>query len=318
MFLRSYTGFGYPLNVQPINFTLSQLEYFLAAFERGSFTSAAEALGVSQPAVAEQIQRLERAVGQELFIRQARGVQPTLAAIEFESHARRVIDSSKLAAAAISSSSDPDQARVAFGTFGWPHQYGIEELIARFFEDHPGANLRIEARNSSATAQAVRSGDLDAAVVALPINEVGLTVTPIATSEVFYVSAEPSHTTKPATIDDVAERAFILYEASSGNADPTRTQLSTRAQTAGLRIDPRIEVDAAETALALAARGLGDTYAPSVLVSSLDSRLSAVPFDPPLHDTFALITRSGARLSPPVSDFIDRITSHLIQRIGGR
>ena len=45
----------------------------MATLDGGSFTAAADALGVSQPAVADQIQRLERAVGQSLFARQARG-----------------------------------------------------------------------------------------------------------------------------------------------------------------------------------------------------------------------------------------------------
>jgi len=38
-------------------------------------------------------------------------------------------------------------------------------------------------------------------------------------------------------------------------------------------------------------------------------------FDPPLIDTFALITRSGARLSRPVEDFVARVTAHLLERI---
>ena len=92
-------------------------------------------------------------------------------------------------------------------------------------------------------------------------------------------------------------------------------QLAARAQAAGLPLQPRIEVESADTALDLAADGLGDTYAPQILRRSLDPRLTTVGFDPPLADTFALIVRSGSRLSRPVQDFVDRVTAHLLASI---
>ena len=58
-----------------------------------------------------------------------------------------------------------------------------------------------------------------------------------------------------------------------------------------------------------------DTYAPQILRPVLDPRLTAVGFDPPLVDYFALITRSGSRLSRPVEAFVDRVTSHLVARM---
>ena len=120
------------------------------------------------------------------------------------------------------------------------------------------------------------------------------------------------------SIEALAERDLILYEASAGIDDPTRLQLAARAQAAGVQLRPRIEVESADTALELAADGLGDTYAPLILRGSIDPRLSTVGFDPPLVDTFALITRAGARVSRPVGDFVDRVRSHLLAQIRRR
>lgn len=75
----------------------------------------------------------------------------------------------------------------------------------------------------------------------------------------------------------------------------------------------RIEVEFAETALELAAAGVGDTYAPGVLIPTLDRRLHACSFPPPLVYSFALITRTGARLSRPMLDFIERVRHHFEQ-----
>jgi len=66
---------------------MQQVRCFCAALELGSCTAAASALGVSQSAVAEQIRRLERLLGVELFVRDGRGVQPTDAGRAFAGHA---------------------------------------------------------------------------------------------------------------------------------------------------------------------------------------------------------------------------------------
>lgn len=296
--------------------TLSQLECFVATLEGGSFTAAADALGVSQQAVAEQVQRLERTVGQSLFARRARGVRPTRAGLELEPHARRVIDAVGAAAASVTTANTVGEGAVAFGTFGSPHHYDLAGLVRAFLADHPRSSVRIVGRNSSFTADAVRSGALDAAVVALPIDDAGLELRPLFIGEVFYVSADRRNTRRPVGIETMAERPLILYEASAGVADPTRLQLAARAQSAGVQLRPRVEVESADTALELAAEGVGDTYAPQILLPTLDPRLSTVPFDPPLVDSFALVTRSGSRLSRPVEDFVGRVTEHLLERIG--
>ena len=307
---------GSPVSPIGLGLTLSQLECFVATLESGSFTAAADALGISQQAVAEQIQRLERTVGQSLFARRARGVRPTRGGLDLEPHARRVLDSVAAAAAAVSASNTVGEGAVTFGTFGSPHHYDLAGLVRAFLGEHPGSTVRIVGRNSSFTADAVRSGALDAAVVALPIDDSGLEVRPLFPGEVFAVSTDPRHVRRSVTIEAFARRPLILYEASAGVADPTRLQLAARAQAAGVQLRPRIEVESADIALELAAAGLGDTYAPQILLPSLDPRLSTVSFDPPLVDSFALVTRAGSRLSRPVEDFVGRVRAHLVDRIG--
>jgi DNA-binding transcriptional LysR family regulator len=86
-----------------------------------------------------------------------------------------------------------------------------------------------------------------------------------------------------------------------------RRQLRERAQEAGVRLEPTIEVEYLTAALELAARGLGDTVGPmSVLASrGYSRRLHAVAFAPPLYETFAFITRRNAHLSPATRAFME-------------
>ena len=105
----------------------------------------------------------------------------------------------------------------------------------------------------------------------------------------------------------------MLPEARWGDEDPTRRQLPERAQRAGVTITPRIEVQHANAALELAARGLGDTLVTRALLDSLGygDRLAGVPLDPPLHETFAFIRRRNARLSPATRALMTLAQHHL-------
>ncbi len=105
----------------------------------------------------------------------------------------------------------------------------------------------------------------------------------------------------------------MLPEAAWGEQDPTRRQLSERAQRAGVTIAPRFEVQHAGASLELTARGLGDTLVTGALLDVLGyrDRLSARPLDPPLRETFAFIQRRNARPSPATRALMTLAEEHL-------
>jgi DNA-binding transcriptional LysR family regulator len=85
-----------------------------------------------------------------------------------------------------------------------------------------------------------------------------------------------------------------------------RRQLRERAQQAGVKVEPQIEVEYVTAALELCARGLGDTVTSPQMIRArgLARKLGGVPFDPPLYDAFAFITRRNAHLSPATREFM--------------
>jgi LysR family transcriptional regulator, cyn operon transcriptional activator len=167
--------------------------------------------------------------------------------------------------------------------------------------------VRVVGQNSAEVADAVRDGDLEAGLIALPVDDRGLEVRPSIREEIHYVSASPQRTAEPKTIEDLAAAALILYDARWGPVDPTRRLLAERAQRAGVRLEPQIEVEYMTAALDLAARRLGDTIAsPGVIETrGFARRLGSVAFDPPLYNTFAFVTRRGAHLSPATRAFME-------------
>ena len=242
--------------------SLQQIRCFCAAVELGSFTAAAETLRVSQPAVAEQIRKLEHALGADLFVRAGRGVVPTDAGRAFAEHAARSLRAVEDATESVGEVTALRSGTIALGIFGGPSAWRIEELIAAFLQRHPDVSVRLVGRNSSAIAERVRRGDLEAAIVLLPIDDDKLVVRPIVRDEVLYVSADPDAPRRAATIEQLAATPLIFYDAESADRDPIRRQLAERAQSLGLRLTPKVEVELKDIALRLVAAGIGDTYLP--------------------------------------------------------
>jgi DNA-binding transcriptional LysR family regulator len=202
---------------------------------------------------------------------------------------------------------------VAVGIFGEPSAWRIHELVVAFVRRHPDVSVRLVGRNSSAIVAQVRQGELEAGVVLLPIDDDKLDVRPIARDEVLYVSASPERTRRPATIERLAATPLVFYDAESAEQDPIRRQLGERAQALGVRLQPKVEVELKDIALQLVAAGIGDTYLPSAYTHApyYPEGLSTSSFAPALYDTFAIITRRGARLSPGVRELLTDLEAHM-------
>jgi DNA-binding transcriptional LysR family regulator len=270
--------------------SLQQLRCFCAAFELGSFTAAAEQLRVSQPAVAEQIRKLEQALGTSLFVRAGRGVVATEAGRAFAEHATRSLRAVEDAADSVDQLTELRTGTVAIGVFGGPSAWRLDELVADFLRRHPQVSVRLVGHNSSAIADR-----------------------PVVRDEVLYVSACAERTREPATIERVAQSPLIFYDAESADEDPIRRQLAERAQALGLRLQPKVEVELKDIALRLVAAGIGDTYLPSAFTRApyFPAGLHTASFAPAMFDTFAVVTRSGARLSAGVRELLARLEAHM-------
>ena len=154
----------------------------------------------------------------------------------------------------------------------------------------------------------------------LPIDDDKLDVRPIVRDEVLYVSASANRTRQPATIERLAATPLVFYDAESAEGDPIRRQLAERAQALGVRLQPKVEVELMDLALRLVAEGIGDTYLPSAYTGAAyyPPNLTTAPFTPALYDTFAFITRRGARLSPATRELLADLEAHMRAVAGPR
>lgn len=297
--------------------TLVQLKAFLAAYDLASFTAAAARLDTSQASVSELIARLEEELGLRLFTRGARRLVPTAAAAQLRVHALEAVTAVDNGLAAMRSLTALDGGVCTFGVLRNAGYYDLADLVQRFHTRYPKIKVRLVGLNSALVAASVAAGEIEAALVVLPVPDEGLVVQPLFADEVVYASTADIRTSAPVAIEDLAGRDLVLYDAHSGWRDPTRRQLLERAQRAGLKLDPVIEVEHVETALNLVASGAGDTIVSRAIVQhpNFPASIRTASFADPLYDTIALIRREGVHLSPATQKIADLAQRTLLAKM---
>lgn len=146
---------------------LDQLRYFLKVAQRGNFTRAAEDLGVSQPALSRSILKLEDELGQPVFERKTRSVALTEAGVLLQSRAQQVLTILEDAKAQITD--DGESGRVRIGAIPTIAPYFLPAMLQKFSEAFPKATLIVHEHTTDALLKSCTQGEIDLAIVALPI-----------------------------------------------------------------------------------------------------------------------------------------------------
>jgi DNA-binding transcriptional LysR family regulator len=296
--------------------SLHQLRCFLATYEHGSLTGAAEELGYAQPSVSEQVRLLERSVGSSLFRRVGRGVVPTTVAETLRPHAERTLAAADEVMRVARSATALETGTIRFGMFGTARLYASAGLVADVLARHPGVRVELVGQNSSDVLEDLRRGRLEAAMIAVPqISSEGMEITPVARDELVYVSTHPDRLESPVTAARLARAELVMPETTWRAVDSTRIVLRRMLHEAGRNPQTRIEVEDVETAVELVGLGLADTVIPKGAVTQLLPRLAPdagyVSLRPRQYDSLAIVHRAGASLSPAAQLMIEVATRRI-------
>jgi DNA-binding transcriptional LysR family regulator len=297
--------------------SLHQLRVFTAVYEHGSLTAAAEELGYAQPSISEQLRGLERGLGVELFRRVGRGVVPTTMAETLRPYAERALAAAEEARKAVASARAFETGTIRFGLFGGARFYGGAGLVADVLDRYPGVRVELVGQNSAEVAEDLRRGRIEAAIIATSsmLGE-SLTITPIARDELVYVSADASHLASPVTAQRLAATAsLVMPDTSWQQVDPIRIALRALLRETGRNPPSRVEVEDVETAVELVGLGYGDTVISKGAAVQLLPRLAPaagwVSLRPATYDTYAVVHRRGATLSPAAQLMIELATKRI-------
>ncbi len=296
--------------------SLHQLRCFLATYEQGSLTAAAEQLGYAQPSVSEQVRSLEKTIGADLFRRVGRGVVPTTVAEALRPHAERTLAAAEEARRAAQSVTALETGTIRFGMFGTARLYASAGLVADVLSRHPGVRVELVGQNSSDVLEDLRRGRLEAAMIAMPqVSSEGMEITPVARDELVYISADPDRLASTVTAARLAHAALVMPETTWRSVDSTRIVLRRMLHEAGHNPQTRIEVEDVETAVELVGMGLADSVIPHGAAVQLLPRLAPeagwVSLRPRQYDTIAIVHRTGATLSPAARLMIEVATRRI-------
>jgi DNA-binding transcriptional LysR family regulator len=296
--------------------SLHQLTCFLATYEHGSLTAAAEELGYAQPSVSEQIRTLEKSLGVQLFRRVGRGVVPTTVADTLRPHAERVLAAVEEAQQSVRRVKSFETGTIRFGMFGTARLYAGAGLVADVLSRYPGVRVELIGQNSMDVQEDLRRGRIEAAMIAVPsVNSEGFEVTPVARDELVYISRDPARLETPVTAHRLALASLVMPETTWRADDSTRRVLRQMLHETGRNPQTRIEVEDVETAVELVGMGYADSVVPKGAALQLLPRLAPeagwVSLRPRQYDTFAIVHRSGASLSPAAQLMIQLATTRI-------
>jgi DNA-binding transcriptional LysR family regulator len=227
--------------------------------------------------------------------------------------ANRVLDAAKAAEASITDISELENGSLSVGVFGQSFSYGLADIIADFHARFPGVSQSVSGLNSAEVADSVREGRHEAGIVFLPVDTTGLTVRPFFKDPILYVSADPTRTDAPMTIERFCSAPLVFYDAAWQLTDPTRRKLNEAAQRRGLTVRPVVDTDDVRVAIELTRRGVGDTIASRTMLDKLDAvGLHSVEFAEPITEALAIVHRVNSRPGPAARAFLEMFVRSLI------
>ena len=197
---------------------IAELEALKAVAETGSFTRAADRLGMSQPGLSRQIQRLERQLGTRLLERRGTGAILTDAGRESMQFAIRTISDFE----ALVSRFGPDPSALSgvirIVASSTPVEYLVPSLIAEFTKEHIGISVEVLVADSAQVARTLGNRQADLGLSGMPSTAIGYSAVPMSQDEVVLaVSSEHSFADQRSiTIDQLRDENIIEREDGSG------------------------------------------------------------------------------------------------------
>lgn len=297
---------------------LRQLRYLVALAEERHFTRAAEREHVAQPALSQQIRKLEQSVGVPLVQRTTRHVAMTEAGSMLVARARRVIAELEAADAELARLAGIQGGRVTVGVIHTMGPVDISLALAIFHERYPAVELTVREQSSEELAELVRVDEIDLAFLSVTewIESHGLALEQLVSEKLVAVLAadHPLATRRRLRMAQLAGEQFISYRPGAR----LRELLTLAGQHAGFEPHVTLESNESHRIRRLVARGMGVAILPRSDAESPGADTVAVTLvDPALTRDITLAWRRDRRHSPAAAEFLE-LSRELYARSPGR
>jgi LysR family transcriptional regulator, hydrogen peroxide-inducible genes activator len=243
---------------------IHQLRYFCAVVRAGSFTRAAEELGIAQPSLSQQIRVLEKQVGTPLFERLGRSIRLTPHGEALSQRALNILQQVAEAQSSMADLREGVRGRLRLGVIPTIMPYLIAPRIGEFLERYPEVEVQFSEDTTPRLIERLQAGDLDLAVSGLPVRNPDIICSELGREELFLAVAEDHALARRREVDlqDLHdERLLLLKEGHCLREDV----LSCVRAKAGLRA--AFETDQLASIFQLVRSGFGLTVVPAMAAS---------------------------------------------------
>jgi DNA-binding transcriptional LysR family regulator len=266
--------------------------HFILVAEHGTFTDAARAAHLSQPALSASIKKLEQDVSASLFIRNARGAELSAAGRVLLPKAREALASVKAGQLAVSELLGLSYGQVRIVAGATVCTYYLPKFIALFRKAYPKVQIALREANTTAALASVESGESDLGIVCSEIGE------PWQKDELVLVTY-PKGPFSPRKVK-VDQAPFITFPKGS----TTREILGQTFPSANVVM----ELSSISAIKSNLRTGIGVSLLSEYAIArDLKSRTLAIIPDPrtPIKRTLSIVHRGVKRLSPAGSAFYE-------------
>ncbi|HWF55136.1 MAG TPA: LysR family transcriptional regulator [Solirubrobacteraceae bacterium] len=284
---------------------LRQLRYVVALADEGNFTRAAAREHIAQPALSQQIRRLEQELGLALVERTTRRVALTEAGRLLVTRARSILADVEAAQAEMQSLRGAFTGRVTVGAMHTMGPIDVSLALALFHHRHPGVELTVREQSSEELAELLRLDELDVAFLSVTerIESHGLGLAQLVSEELVAI-VPPDHrlaSLRRIRLEQLADAEFVSYREGSR----LREVLMSAAAQAGFEPNIALESNESQRVRRLVARGIGVALLPRSDCIGPGADVAVLPLDgPELTRDITLAWRESRRRTPAAAAFL--------------
>lgn len=275
---------------------LRDLKYLVAVADHGHFGHAAKACHVSQPGLSMQIQKLEAELGVQLLERDRGNVMVTEVGKDIVARAREVLQAADDIRSVALAHQNPLTGDLRLGAFPTLAPYFFPAAVPAIARAMPAVKLLLIEEKTDLLLARLKNGDLDAALVALPLEEPGLEYQPLFEDDFLLAVSQDHHLAKNSEVSfaDFANEELLLLE--EGHCLRAQALDVCRLAHTGEKQDFR--ATSLETLRQMVASGVGVTLMPELARRAGDG-IVYLPFaDTAPRRTIALTWRKTSARTP--------------------
>lgn len=263
---------------------LRDLRYLVAVAEHRHFGRAAESCFVSQPTLSTQIRKLEDELGVTLIERTNRQVMLTPVGDRIVKQAQRVLREVNQMVHIAEEHKDPYGGEFRLGIIPTVAPYLLPKILGPIKKAFPKLKIHLTEAQTAVISRMLREGDLDAVILALPIDEDNLHQVKLYT-EPFYFAASRHHpkaSQKSVELDDLEDEQVLLLE----DGHCLRDQALEICSSHNAVENTNFRATSIETLRQMVAANVGITLMPELAITSRGGAVRYLPFrkDQPHRD----------------------------------